>query len=87
MQHPSGFGGVAHQPMRFGRPQKTRVRIFADPSLSRNLHEVAVEGEFGRIIARTENAPVAGNPKSSALAILSILAVLRQLAGAPTPGT
>lgn len=68
-------------------PQKTRVRIFADPSLSRNLHEVAVEGDFGRIISRTENAPVAGNPKTSALAILSILAVLRQLAGVPTPGT
>lgn len=55
---------------------KTKVKIIASPSITRNIHEVEVEGEFGKLIARTENVPSPDNPKTSYLAILSAIATL-----------
>jgi aspartate dehydrogenase len=55
---------------------KTMVRIIASPSATRNTHEVEVEGEFGRLLSRTENVPSPDNPKTSYLAILSAIATL-----------
>lgn len=57
----------------------TRVRIVADPKISRNVHEVEVEGEFGRLVSRTENLPSPSNPKTSFLAILSAIATLKAI--------
>lgn len=57
--------------------QKTRVRVVADPKVSRNTHEIELEGEFGRLVCRTENVPSPDNPRTSALAGLSALAVLK----------
>jgi len=61
-------------------PARTRVRIIADPTVRRNIHEIEAVGAFGRLVVRTENHPSAGNPKTSELAILSALATLQQLA-------
>lgn len=58
---------------------KTRVRIIADPSSDKNIHEVEVTGESGRIVTRTENVPSKANPKTSALAIMSAIATLREI--------
>lgn len=55
---------------------KTKVKIIASPSITRNIHEVEVEGEFGKLVARTENVPSPDNPKTSYLAILSAIATL-----------
>ena len=55
---------------------KTRVRIIASPSATRNIHEVEIEGEFGKLLARTENVPSPDNPRTSYLAILSAIATL-----------
>ena len=55
---------------------KTKVKIIASPSATKNIHEVEVEGEFGRLLARTENVPSPDNPKTSYLAILSAIATL-----------
>ena len=57
--------------------QKTKVKIVTSPGYSRNSHEVEIEGDFGRITARTENLPSKKNPKTSQLAILSAIATLR----------
>lgn len=56
--------------------RKTKVKIIASPRINRNIHEVEVEGKFGRLIARTENVPSPDNPKTSYLAILSAIATL-----------
>ncbi|MFH1779178.1 MAG: aspartate dehydrogenase [Candidatus Omnitrophota bacterium] len=56
--------------------KKTKVKIIASPKLNRNIHEVEVEGEFGKLVARTENVPSPENPKTSYLAILSAIATL-----------
>jgi aspartate dehydrogenase len=59
--------------------KKTKVKIFADPNLKRNVHEIIIEGDFGKITTRTENLPSAVNPKTSQLAILSAIATLKQV--------
>lgn len=58
-------------------PQNTRVKIVAVPGSDANVHEVEVEGEFGRLFARTENLPCPDNPKTSYLAALSAIATLK----------
>ncbi|KPK39211.1 MAG: aspartate dehydrogenase [Omnitrophica WOR_2 bacterium SM23_29] len=56
--------------------KKTKVKIIASPRINRNIHEVDVEGEFGKLVTRTENVPSPENPKTSYLAILSAIATL-----------
>ncbi len=60
-------------------PAKTTVRIIASPEYTKNIHEICVEGEFGRLITRTENCPSPNNPKTSYLAALSAIATLKQI--------
>lgn len=60
-------------------PRATRVRLVADPSIERNIHEVEVEGAFGRMTVQLQNLPMPENPKTSYLAGLSALATLQRL--------
>ncbi len=66
---------------------ETRVRIVADPKISRNVHEIEIEGEFGRLVSRTENLPSPSNPKTSFLAILSAIATLKAIVSPVRIGT
>ena len=56
---------------------RTLVRIVADPSATRNVHEVFVRGSFGEATIRLVNQPSLDNPKSSYLASLSVIATLQ----------
>jgi aspartate dehydrogenase len=58
---------------------KTRVRIIASPKVTRNIHEVSIESTAGNIAARTENVLHPDNPKTSYLAVLSAVAMLKQI--------
>jgi aspartate dehydrogenase len=58
-------------------PAKTTVRIIASPGLKQNVHEIEIESDSGRIISRCENLIHPQNPKTSYLAVLSAIAVLR----------
>lgn len=53
-------------------PDKTHIRIFAVPGLSRNCHDIEVEGEFGRLAVHVENVP-SENPRTGKLTALSII--------------
>ncbi len=53
-------------------PDRTEVSITAVPGLTRNMHMVEVEGEFGRLEIRIENIP-SENPKTGRLTALSIV--------------
>ncbi len=55
------------------------IRVFADPGVTQNIHELEVDGDCGTIRCRLENVPSATNPKTSELAIRSALATLQQL--------
>ena len=59
--------------------ENTKVRIIADPTIERNIHEIEVKGEFGELKIHTENIPSVENPKTSYLAALSAIATLRKI--------
>lgn len=59
--------------------ENTKVVIFADPKVKRNIHEIFVEGDFGQITLKCENLPFPFNPKTSFLAALSAVATLKQI--------
>ena len=67
--------------------QNTKIRIIADPTLERNVHEICVEGDFGKFETRVENVPSPANPKTSYLAALSAIATLRRMADPIQIGT
>ena len=56
----------------------TRVRLIADPDISENIHEVRATGDFGRFSFEIRGHSLPDNPKSSALAAMSVLSKLEQ---------
>lgn len=52
---------------------RTRVELFADPALSKNVHEIEAEGAFGHLNLTLSGNALPGNPKSSALTAMSIV--------------
>ena len=67
-------------------PDRTMVRIVADPALSRNCHDITVEGEFGLLRVHIENIP-SENPKTGRLTALSIIRSVRDVADPVRIGT
>lgn len=60
-------------------PDKTLVRVVVDPYAEANIHRIEVEGEFGKICTQTKNHPAPSNPRTSYLAVLSAIALLKKL--------
>ena len=60
-------------------PDRTRLKVVADPSLTLNTHTIRVSGRSGRFTLVLENVPAPENPKTSWLACYSALAALRSL--------
>jgi len=56
--------------------QKIHIKVVAVSGSGANIHELEVDGEFGRFVSRTENVPSPDNPKTSYLAALSAIATL-----------
>jgi len=59
-------------------PDRTRVVLVADPAETRNVHEIRASGAFGELRLWFANLPSPENPKTSALASLAALALLRR---------
>lgn len=62
-------------------PERTRVQMWADPTVQRNVHSIRVEAQSARLAIRVENVPSETNPRTSKLAALSVLACLSGLVG------
>ena len=54
----------------------TQVRLIADGSQSENVHEIEIEGAFGKLKIEMRNQPLPSNPKTSLLTVLSALRFL-----------
>lgn len=63
-------------------PDRTRLKVVADPALTLNTHTIRVSGRSGRFTVVLENVPAPENPKTSWLACYSALAALQAL-GSP----
>lgn len=59
--------------------ERVTVRVIADPKAAGNSHEIEAESAAGTAFFNMVNAPSPGNPKTSALTALSLVAALRDL--------
>jgi len=61
------------------KPGKVQVRVFSDPKVQRNTHEIKVKWQFGEMLMRFANDPHPQNPHTSALAAWSAIKLLQSL--------
>ncbi|MGN0094076.1 MAG: aspartate dehydrogenase [Methanobrevibacter sp.] len=55
------------------------VKIISDPSISQNIHQIDVKGDFGQFSTRISNLPCKSNPKTSLLAAYSAINLFESL--------
>lgn len=60
-------------------PDKTRLQIWADPTVSRNTHRIEVDADSARFTMMIENVPTEENPRTGRITALSTIAALRGL--------
>ena len=60
-------------------PDRTRLEIWADPRLQRNVHRILVEADSARFEMQIENIPTAENPRTGKITPLSVIAALQSL--------
>ncbi len=58
----------------------TQVALVADPGVGRNTHTVSASGLFGQLDVSVQAEPSPRNPRTSALAAMSIVRLVRQRA-------
>jgi len=68
-------------------PDRTRLEIWADPTVTRNTHTVTVEADTVRLTMTIENVPSEENPRTGKITPLSLLACLRGLTATLKVGT
>lgn len=57
----------------------TQVRLIADPGIDENIHEIHAAGDFGRFSFEVRGQPLPANPRSSALAAMSVVSTIEQI--------
>jgi aspartate dehydrogenase len=59
-------------------PDKTTLEIWADPTVTRNIHRIVVKSDSSAIDMTIENIP-SENPKTGRITALSVISLLRKL--------
>ncbi len=68
-------------------PDRTRLELWADPSISRNMHRVTVEADAARFTVEIEGVPSPDSPRTGLLTPQSVVSTLRGLVSVLTVGT
>jgi len=68
-------------------PDATRLEIWADPAVTRNMHTITVDADSARFTMSIENVPSEENPKTGKITALSVIAALRRLTAPLVAGT
>jgi aspartate dehydrogenase len=66
---------------------RTTVRIVADPRAERNQHRIEVKGNFGELTLELKLHPSPSNPKTTYLAALSVVRMVKKLTDQVRVGT
>lgn len=56
---------------------ETIVKLMVDPTISRNMHQIEAQGQFGNMKIELSGLPLVSNPKTSTLAALSVVRACR----------
>ena len=67
-------------------PDRTRLELWADPSVTRNIHTIEIDSDAARISMTIENIPSA-NPKTGRITAQSVIAMLRKMRAPLAVGT
>jgi aspartate dehydrogenase len=67
-------------------PDRTRLEIWADPTVTRNIHRIEVDSDAARFSMSIENIP-SENPKTGRITALSVIAHLRKQRASLRVGT
>jgi len=59
--------------------KNTKVSIIADPNTNKNIHIITAKGDFGELYFKIKNNPSPENPKTSYIAALSAIALLKKI--------
>lgn len=59
-------------------PEKTQVKIVADPNIKYNTHRITIKGDFGTLSSEIECKP-SSNPKTAIMAALSATSLLLKM--------
>ncbi len=68
-------------------PDRTRLEIWADPGVKRNMHTIEIDAESARFSMAIENIPSTENPRTGQITGLSVIAALRRLSAPLVVGT
>jgi aspartate dehydrogenase len=58
---------------------RTKVKVYADPYITHNTHEIVAKGKFGQIQLQIQNTPSERNPKTGYIVAMSVIKSLRNL--------
>lgn len=67
-------------------PDLTRLEIWADPDVTRNVHTIELASDAARLSMTIENIPSA-NPRTGRITALSVIAMLRKMRATLAVGT
>lgn len=59
--------------------ERTRSRVFADPTVQYNTHEIVARGSFGELRVSVSNIPSESNPKTGRITAMSVVKAIRNL--------
>lgn len=68
-------------------PERTRLEIWADPTITRNQHAIEIEADSARLRMSIEGVPSEENPRTGKITALSVIACLRGLTAPLRVGT
>jgi len=68
-------------------PDRTAIEIWADPTVTRNVHRIEVDAEAAHFSMQIENVPTQENPRTGRLTALSVIAALKKLSAPLAIGT
>jgi aspartate dehydrogenase len=66
---------------------RTRVRVVADPTIKRNVHEIFIRGRLGTLVTQAQNVPFPESRRTSYLAALSAIRTLQNIGESFRVGT
>ncbi|HYZ63839.1 MAG TPA: aspartate dehydrogenase [Acetobacteraceae bacterium] len=67
-------------------PDRTRIEIWADPGVTRNIHRIELDSDAAKLVMEIENLP-SENPRTGKITAQSVVALLRKLRATVAIGT